>query len=87
MRPGNSATRLLARATVTRLVPAKREHVNYRITDEGKAILYALQDWWGVSQSGAMEMLLRETSRQLASAHPEFAALLKKHIKSAGKGK
>jgi antitoxin component of RelBE/YafQ-DinJ toxin-antitoxin module len=45
--------------------PKRSEVVNFRITEEGKDLLYQLQDYYGVSQSSVFEMLLRERARDL----------------------
>lgn len=39
------------------------DQVNFRISEQGKAILYALQDYHGLSQAGIFEMLLRQAAR------------------------
>lgn len=45
-------------------MPRKTDQLNFRITDEGKRILYALQDHFGLTQSGVMEMILRRVARE-----------------------
>jgi hypothetical protein len=40
-----------------------RDQVNVRLSDEAIAILYALQDHYGISQSAVFEILLREKAR------------------------
>jgi hypothetical protein len=49
-------------------MPPKREHVNFRISEEGKAILYYLQDYFGLTQGGVLELLLREKAREIGYA-------------------
>lgn len=46
-------------------MPSRKEQVNFRISDQGKTILYGLQDHYGLSQSGVFELLLREKARQV----------------------
>lgn len=45
-------------------MPRKTSQLNFRITEEGKNILYALQDHFGLTQSGVMEMILRRVARE-----------------------
>lgn len=51
-------------------VPLKKEHVNFRISEDGKAVLYYLQDYFGLSQSGVIELLLREKAREISFTLP-----------------
>jgi hypothetical protein len=44
-------------------MPKREYQVNFRVSAEGKAILYALQDHYGLSQAGVFEMLLRQVAR------------------------
>ena len=41
------------------------DQVNVRISDLGKSLLYALQDYHGVSQAAVIEMLLRKAARDI----------------------
>jgi antitoxin component of RelBE/YafQ-DinJ toxin-antitoxin module len=43
----------------------KVDTVNFRISDDGKRILGALQEHFGLSQSSVFELLLREKARDL----------------------
>ena len=59
------------RPSVARLIserrasmPSRRDQINVRASDEAVAILYALQDHWGISQAAIIEMLLRKASRE-----------------------
>lgn len=45
-------------------MPVRSEQLNARISERGKAILYALQDHFGLSQAGVIEMLLRDAARE-----------------------
>ena len=40
-----------------------KDQINVRLSDHGIAILYALQDHWGLSQAAVFEMVLRNTAR------------------------
>jgi hypothetical protein len=42
---------------------SSRDQVNVRLSDDAVAILYALQDHYGVSQAAVFEMLLRDRAR------------------------
>lgn len=44
----------------------KTTNINVRITETGKQILYALQDHYGLTQSGVFELILRDCARALA---------------------
>lgn len=43
----------------------RKDQLNVRISDEGFNILYALQDYFGLSQSGVIELILREKAREI----------------------
>lgn len=45
-------------------MPPKTGQLNFRVSAEGKAILYALQDHFGLTQAGVMEMILRRVARE-----------------------
>lgn len=40
-----------------------RDQINVRLSDDAVAILYALQDHFGISQAALFEMMLREKAR------------------------
>lgn len=42
-----------------------RDQVNVRISDDAIAILYALQDYYGISQAALFEILLRDKARSI----------------------
>lgn len=46
-------------------MPKRLDQVNVRISEEGKATLYALQEYYGLSQAGLLEMILREKFKGL----------------------
>lgn len=43
---------------------AKEFQVNFRVSTQGKNILYSLQDYLGLSQAGVLEFILREEARR-----------------------
>lgn len=45
--------------------PKRSETVTFRISEEGKDLLYQLQEYYGVSQSSVFEMMLRDRARDL----------------------
>lgn len=46
-------------------MPKRPETVSFRISEEGKDLLYQMTDYYGVSQSSVFEMLLRDRAREL----------------------
>lgn len=42
----------------------KRNQVNVRLSDTGRSLLEALQEYHGLSQSGVLEMLLRRHAQE-----------------------
>lgn len=60
-------SRLPLRATFLKptRVPRKPEHLSLRMSEEGKTLLHAFQDFYGLSQSGVFEFILREWQRHI----------------------
>lgn len=46
-------------------MPSKKDQFNARISDRGKEMVYYLQERYGLSQSGLLEMLLRDKIKEL----------------------
>jgi hypothetical protein len=43
----------------------RKDQINIRASAEAISIMNALQEYWGISQAGIVEMLLREKAREL----------------------
>ena len=57
-------------------MPPKSDQVGFRISKDGLAILFQLQEHYGLSQSGIFEMLLRERARAEGFKVSDLAAKL-----------
>lgn len=51
-------------------IVTRPDQVNVRISDQGKWCLLQLQEFYGLSQAGVMEMILREKARAVGFIVP-----------------